>query len=312
LETFTSLLGELASDEGLTAEEKEITFLLYSAEVDAAEDRSERQLGPAGNTTQVSRGVDEPRTVAQALTTKQAQLSAHRRRPSESEYDSENDEPRKRTKIEESEMPWFETSGFDDAGTNPSCAKSVNLLRLFNRDIKKCTFWVSIAQGSPDNIPTAQWIRILKGEPVDLDQILSSLHRVTVVEERKARIGDTDISLGPVEATRKVNSSSDWSSAWRRAARAVAFVFPHRSKELEDYAEYIESEFAAKNPSGHNRIILYDIAIRNLVRGGQQLLLTDTYRFVSLYSAIVLPDGVQIPIRLQRKKASESRENRNL
>jgi hypothetical protein len=190
-------------------------------------------------------------------------------------------------------MPWFESPGFDDPGTNPSCTKTVDLLRLFNRDIKKCTFWVSIAPRSPDNIPSTQWVRILRGESVDLDQVLSSLHRITVVEERKARIGDSEISLGPAEAARKVASSSDWSVAWRRAARAVAFVFPHRSRELEDYAEYIESEFAAKNPSGHNRIILYDIAVRNLVRGGQQQLLTDTHRFVSLYSAIVMPDGVQ-------------------
>jgi len=63
--------------------------------------------------------------------------------------------------------------------------------------------------------------------------------------------------------------------------------------ELDDYAEYIESEFAAKLVSGHQHIILFDIAVRNLVRGGQQVVLTDTHKFASLYSAIVLPDGVQ-------------------
>jgi hypothetical protein len=294
-ETFTALFGELASDPGLTAEEKEITFSLYSAEIDSAEERSQRHLGLSGDTNRNERRPDEPRLDSQTHVAKQTQVSVRQRRQcdTESEYDSDVGEPRKRIKVDESEMPWFESSGIDDPGTNPSCAKTVNLLRLFNRDIKKCTFWVAIAPGSPDNIPTAQWIKILKGESVDLDQILSSLHRVTVVEERKARIGDTDISLGPTEATRKVSTSSDWSTAWRRAARAVAFVFPHRSKELEDYAEYIESEFAAKNPTGHSRIILYDIAVRNLVRGGQQHLLTDTSRFMSLYSATVLPDGVQ-------------------
>ena len=43
-----------------------------------------------------------------------------------------------------------------------------------------------------------------------------------------------------------------WSTAWRRVARVVAFAFPHRAKELEDYAEYIENEFAAKNTSSHH------------------------------------------------------------
>jgi hypothetical protein len=141
--------------------------------------------------------------------------------------------------------------------------------------------------------PAAQWEHIFKGEPVDLDQVLSALYRITIVEDRKARIGETDISFGPAEASRKISTSTDWSTAWRRAARATAYVFPHRSKEVEDYAEYIENEFAAKNSTSHHRIILYDVAIRNLIRGGQHILLTDTHKFVSLYSAIVMPDGIQ-------------------
>ncbi len=189
-------------------------------------------------------------------------------------------------------MPWF-SQAVDGPGTNPYIDKTIQLLRTFNKDVKKSKFYVSITPGAPDNIPTSQWEHIFKGEPIDLDQILSSLYRVTVVEERKARIGETDIALGPVEAARKVTTSSDWSTAWRRAARATTFAFPHRTRELEDYAEYIENKFAAKNSTGHHRIILYDVAIRNLVRGGQQILLTDIHRFVSLYSAIVLPNGIQ-------------------
>jgi hypothetical protein len=184
-------------------------------------------------------------------------------------------------------------SGFS-LGSNPYIDKTIQLLRTFNKDVKKSKFFVSITPGAPDNIPASQWEHIFKGEPIDLDQILSALYWITVVEERKARIGGTDIALGPIEAARKVTTSSDWLTAWRRAARATAFAFPHRARELEDYAEYIENEFAVKNSSGHHRIILFDVAVRNLVRGGQQMLLTDVHRFVSrLYSAIVLPDGIQ-------------------
>jgi hypothetical protein len=190
-------------------------------------------------------------------------------------------------------MPWFERDDLNEPRINPSCIKTIKTLRLFNRDIKGSKFLVSIATGAPDNVPSSQWERIFKGESVDLDQILSSLYRITITEERKARLGDADILLGPTEATRKVTTSTDWSSAWRRAARAIAFAFPHRTRELENYAEYIENEFAAKVASGHHRIILFDVAVRNLVRGGQQILLTDYNKFGSLYSAIVMPDGVQ-------------------
>jgi len=164
-------------------------------------------------------------------------------------------------------MPWYTHGELDESGISPANAKTIELLRTYDKDIKKCKFYVSVSSGAPDNIPTAQWEHIFKGEPIDLDQILSAFYRVTIVEDRKARVGEAEISLGPVEASRKISSLMDWSTAWRCTARVTSYAFPHRAKELEDYAEYIENEFAAKNPSSHHRIILYDVAVRNLVRG---------------------------------------------
>jgi len=98
-------------------------------------------------------------------------------------------------------MPWYTQSELDEPGINPASAKTVELLRTYNRDVKKCKFYVSVSSGAPDNIPSAQWEHIFKGEPVDLDQILSALYRITVAEERKVRIGETEVSLGLIEAT---------------------------------------------------------------------------------------------------------------
>jgi len=106
-------------------------------------------------------------------------------------------------------------------------------------------------------------------------------------------MGDTEFVLGAAEAKKQVKTSSDWSSAWRRACKAITFLFPHRASELAEYAEYIEGLFDAKNVSAHGKIILYDIAIRNEVGGGQNILLTDTSQFLRLHSAIVMPDGVE-------------------
>ena len=295
--TYSAILKELEKEPELTTEEKEITFQLYSAEVDSTETRNRRLLSTAR--AQASSSLDpipeSPLPGRQTLASKQARAFKHRSGQSDmdSSSESEDEEPKKKKRLTESDMPWFKQPGDEIPGINPSCIETVELLRLFHKDIKSSKFFVSIAPGSPENIPPSQWEHILKGEPIDLDQIISAIHRIRVTEEWKARIGETDILLGPTEATRKVATASDWSTAWRRASRAVVFAFPHRNKELEDYAEYIENEFAAKNPSGHQRIILYDVAVRNLVRGGQQILLTDTHCFVSLYSAIVMPDGVQ-------------------
>jgi hypothetical protein len=294
-ETLTAVHSVLNRGPPLSNEEKETTLRLCTEEINATEERERRGL--AITTEPSAPGATVPQNAGPTHATKQARNHSRTFGPEHSDHGSEPEsdagEPRKRLRLQESDMPWYERETLDEPSINPSCIKTVQSLRLFNRDIKACKFYVSVATGASDNIPPAQWEHIFKGEPIDLDQILSSLHRITTTSERKASFGDTDIILGPVEATRKVTTSSDWSTAWRRAARAISFVFPHRTRELDEYAEYIESEFAAKIATGHHRIILFDVAVRNLVRGGQQILLTDSYRFGPLYSAIVMPDGVQ-------------------
>ena len=305
IETVTAILNELRREPSLTAEEQETTFRLYSAEIEASEARSGRRNPSFRNSrdplpkSTPDTGKDNPEQKSKpSKQTRTFDLISDPSDSSGSSSDSESDGPKKKPRITQSNMPWHgrgkpRTVQNDDR----SMRKTVKLLQLFNKDVKKVKFLISIAPGAPENIPPSQWERIFKGESIDLDQILSSLHRVTVTEERKAHIGETDVLLGPAEATRKVSTPSDWSTAWRRASRAIAFVFPHRQSEIEDYAEYIENEFAAKDAAEHHRIILYDIAVRNFVRGGQHVLLTHYNRFFSLYSAIVLPGGVQYASR---------------
>ena len=105
-------------------------------------------------------------------------------------------------------------------------------------------------------------------------------------------LGDSEIVFGAPESKKHITSAYEWSSAWRRASRAIGFPFPHRKEELLKYRDYMESEFAAKLPS-HHKLILYDIALWNDIAGGQHSRLTDHHRFTRLYSAIVLPDGVK-------------------
>jgi len=199
----------------------------------------------------------------------------------------------KRRRLKESDMPWYSSPPAASHSSNPLCEKTRQLLKRYNRDISNAKFYIRISQGSPEGIPSTQWERILRGEPVDLDYLLSALHRVTIDEERKGRLGSTEIAFGVPDAKKKVTTSAEWSSAWRRASKAITFCFPHRRDELDQYAEYIEGEFAAKHVSAHPRIIAYDLAIRNEIGGGQNHLLTEFHRFSRLFSAIVASDGVE-------------------
>ena len=103
----------------------------------------------------------------------------------------------------------------------------------------------------------------------------------------------THLTFVTNEAKRKVRNTADWASAWRRATEAVVFTFPHRRKELDQYQRHIQVEFDARQLHTHQRVIAYDIAVRNFVGGGQTALLTKRDKFSHLYAAIVLPDGIE-------------------
>ncbi|PPQ96749.1 hypothetical protein CVT26_010234 [Gymnopilus dilepis] len=207
---------------------------------------------------------------------------------------------RKRVRLTEEEMPWFDASR--SASRNPSCIKTCELLKLYERDYSRAKFLVKSAPNAPLGFPVSQWDKIFRGEPIDLNQVASALFRPTVAEERTTRVGDAKISLGVAEPTRKVRSQSDWAAAWNSAVKAYRIAFPHRSDELQAYGDYIQGIFTAKDESVHPAVIHFDIGVRNHVGGGQTILLTDTHEFFSLYNAMVMSDGVAFQSRVSTSK----------
>ncbi|KJA20811.1 hypothetical protein HYPSUDRAFT_141512 [Hypholoma sublateritium FD-334 SS-4] len=148
-----------------------------------------------------------------------------------------------------------------------------------------------MARGSPVGFPSSQWDRIFRGQALDLNVILTSIHRTSIDEETKGRFGDQEIRIVVSDTKRVVRTSIDWVSAWRRAADAYSFAFPHRAKEVTAYGDYIQGEFEAKVISSHHKVVSFDKAIRNFVGGGQQVLLTDDHKFSKFYSSILMSDG---------------------
>jgi hypothetical protein len=291
LEVIASITKFLLEDSELTSQEKTQSFELYMAEINSDErSRGERFEGVSSN-----RRNDEDVSRYFETGAKSGEHNGGGSNGGESSSSSESGEgePRKRRKLQLSEMPWHGRPGVSEVSQNPSCVKTANIIRKFNRDLKSAKLYIRLAPGAPRGIPMSEWERIFKGEAVDLDKILSSLHRVTIDPERKASIGDTEISIGGSETKRKVESSSEWSTAWRSTSRAIAFVFEHRSQELAEYGDYIERLFAAKKSGSHGQVILFDKGVRNEVGGGQTILLTDYHYFTSLYAATLQDDGVE-------------------
>jgi hypothetical protein len=106
-------------------------------------------------------------------------------------------------------------------------------------------------------------------------------------------VGSTKISLGHSEPVRHVQTSSEWTLAWNATIKATLFIFPHHATELREYGDYIDREFSSKIIKAYQKIIFYNATVQAEVGGGQNVLLTDWQQFQHLYSAIVMPDGIE-------------------
>jgi hypothetical protein len=292
--TKTSAVGSLLRILGenphvaLASSQKEASFDSFLAEI----------LAIQASFDESSSRVDKPVPIERVSTPSNLVLKGPARRSHEdatSDSEDDGDKPSKKQRLIESDMPWYSaTKDSSTAGnSDPSCQETRRLLRAYNRDISKAKFLIKVAPTSPSGIPSSQWERILRGESVDLNHFYASLHHVVPDEERTGRLGDTEIAFGVAEPKKKIQNFAQWSGAWKRASKAISFAFPHRREELFEYGEYIESEFQAKHTSLHHKIILFDLALRNEVGAGQHYLLTDSHKFTRLYSAIVLPGGVE-------------------
>lgn len=208
----------------------------------------------------------------------------------------------KKQRLRESDLPWFGKQQLARIALSPSCTRSREILERLSKDptfVKRHAIWSPIA---PAGFPASEWDNIIAGKPINLDKVFSALHLVAPVKENVGRLGGHTFHFGDTEPARKVASSGDWISAWYAASSAYRLIFEHRTEELQGYADYILREFSSKVPEAHYKIILYDAAVRELVGGGTQMLLTDFDKFRHIYSAIVLPDGIQA--RIGRKGAS--------
>lgn len=282
---------ELERWEGASDKEKGKVFDSYLAEINSFvavqdEERSVTRetpppLGASHFTGQRSAGKRVRREVEELLD-----------QVSRGDVDGEDVERRvSRKRAREEEMPWFNSTL--DSSRRSSCVETCRTLLQFSEDLSGVKSLLRVANNLPEGILSSQWDRILRGESVDLNQVLSSMHFIQLDEERKGRLGGAEVVFAVAESKRQVKSGAEWSSSFRRMSKAVTFLFPHRREELFEYAEYIESLFAAKHTNAHSKVILFDQSVRNQVGGGQNTLLTDYQRFSGLSEAILHADGVE-------------------
>jgi hypothetical protein len=286
------ILNELEKWTGATDQEKGKAFDSYFTEINSLstvqdEDASlARKSSPPLGTALESRAGDRPtKRIREEVEELLDEVSR-------GELDDDDHEPRTiKRRAREEEMPWY--SNAVTSVRRGSCVETCRTLYRFSEDLSGVKALLRVAYNLPEGIPSSQWDRLLRGESVDLDQVLSAMHFINLNEERKGRLGTAEVVFAVAESKRHVRTGAEWSAAFRRLSKAVVFLFPHRRDELLEYAEHIEGLFSAKHTNAHSKVILYDQSVRNQVGGGQNILLTDFNRFQSLSEAILHADGIE-------------------
>jgi hypothetical protein len=282
------VLNELETWAGASDKEKEKAFNLYLTEINSFADQDESRSFTRGGSPPLG-APNGSKGKAKRIWDKVEELLEQ---VSKGGSKDEEDEPRIiRRRTREDEMPWYNNAAVSTQ--RRSCVETCKTLSRFGEDLAGVKSLLRIANGLPEGIPTSQWDRLLRGESVDLNQILSSMHFIHINEERKGHLGTTEVVFAVAEPKRQVRTGAEWSSTFRRMSKAVTFLFPHRREELLEYTDHIESLFSAKHTSAHSKVILYDKSVRNQVGGGQNILLTDYHQFNSLSEAILHADGIE-------------------
>jgi hypothetical protein len=203
-------------------------------------------------------------------------------------------ESNKKKRIYQSQLPWYTAEVEAQAKeVDGNRKRTRDILATVQKDLAFAEREIRRATSAPQAFPESEWKHIFKGEAINLDVVFSNLHHIAPPKENVGRVGSTEISLGRSDPVRKVQTSGDWTVAWHAASKATSYVFPHRAEELRQWGDYMASEFSAKHVSAHYKLIAFDRAVRSTVGGGQSIILTDREHFTYLYSAYLLPDGIQ-------------------
>jgi hypothetical protein len=182
-------------------------------------------------------------------------------------------------------MLWNSAAALDISNLTVSLQKSIRLLRIY-RSNHKTFVQLAMSRGRTPQIPYAEWTKIVRGEPVDYEDIYKQLDSHFIIQQKQLDLGNSIIlNISDESETiaskrnnkKEINSSTDWMRVHSLVSRATTILFKHREEELRKYGEHILSLFY--NQSDAQLVVHYDRAVRNKYAQENAFDLSDTNAF---------------------------------
>ncbi|KAH9900652.1 uncharacterized protein BXZ73DRAFT_62653, partial [Epithele typhae] len=219
---------------------------------------------------------------------------APRYRDHDSDDDSEDGHSHKKSKSDASIYPWVVSRPVASPTARPVVGRLEEQYRNFARDIKS-TLTDLLNTPSIPEFAISEWDNILRGKPVDHDQVFSGRYSTVSDEKQKHRIADgLELSISVPGSPPVEECSGDWVVAWQDASAAYAIALPDLAPICAAYNKQIISLFAALHISLAHRVLDYDRAVRKRVALNRDLLFTDTADFADLRLQFVDSGGANV------------------
>ncbi|KAF8591559.1 hypothetical protein K439DRAFT_1326556 [Ramaria rubella] len=158
-----------------------------------------------------------------------------------------------------SDLPWEVNQPLCPSHLGPELHQTQQLLKRFSRDYRAVRTSISISDNHPE-FPDSEWDNIIRGRPVNLNKVLSTMYVVGADSKRIKHVSALELRIRSSAPVKKVSTQGEWGLAWDRACKALMFIFPHRINKLWKYRTFIHRTFGAHQTKFHNRIILFDQA----------------------------------------------------
>ncbi len=205
--------------------------------------------------------------------------------------------PAKRPRIDESQFPWQPVREISHAILHPELQLTLELVKNYTLDLKAARQSLTNSPECPE-FPDEQWLALSQEKLLISTQSLQPttpprLMKSKLTKYLKGLLYDSPKTC-PTLQSQNGSSATQMNGLQlgTRTPRAVLIAFPHRSRELALYQQYMSSLFRTTALPLHCCVFILDRAIRNQVGCCHNILLSDTDKFRDLERSHISPAGM--------------------
>jgi hypothetical protein len=194
-------------------------------------------------------------------------------------------------------MVWNCTVGEDLSNLSPSLQRTMRLLRI-HRANYKAFVQIAMSRGNLPQIPNNEWIKIVRGEPIDYDEIYKQLDSHFIIQKKQIDLGnnvlinianETELIATKKGGKKEINSATAWMRVHSLVSRGIVLLFAHREDELRKYGDHILSLFYNQNDP--QLVVHYDRAVRNKYAQENAFDLDNTGAYFTTWQSYFTPTG---------------------